>query len=528
MPTIEPTCDRAGKGDGRFSYTGPGAVRKAHARPRKRANVGDARLGSRLAEAPGVCPHDDRDPIFTLDAPESDVSLLRYDGDPDAHACGSTFARHLRRGRTLLSAGDAAAAARVLEKALRIAPDASEARHFLALACFASGDAESALAHYEEVVSALPASATARTNLAVILLRLGRTSAARTVLTNVLDAEPGHRPAWAYLGVALEQLGLVGEAEEAFLAGDVARVPARLRARRPPAEESGSSMPTSPDVAVARSPRPSSRVTRGGRGRTRAPGTWASEGGATAGILGAVCARFLATMRAPGTAGDAGFDATPVVTPDTPPPARREAMYTATPDTARARLLVVTLAEEGREAGFAARTDAICATLGALRRCPLRGGHRSGIAALRRPGAPLFERMAGRGRVVLAPPGAARLLRIAVGAEGAFVRADLIVGLDLSLGCSAAPARQAVRDAPPMVRLRGEGAVVLALPAGFAMLDIDGDERLMLRLPSLIGWVGALRVTSRASGARRDAGAREGVGETALRLRGAGVVIVGR
>ena len=78
-----------------------------------------------------------------------------------------------------------------------------------------------------------------------------------------------------------------------------------------------------------------------------------------------------------------------------------------------------------------------------------------------------------------------------------------------------------------MVRLRGEGAVVLAPAAGFVMLDIDGDERVTLRLASLIGWVGALSVTSRASGARQGAGAREEAGETVLRFRGAGRVILG-
>jgi len=88
---------------------------------------------------------------------------------------------HLRLGKSLVAAGDEAAAAREFERALELAPGLQPARVALAQIQLAAGEAETAAGLLEEVLRVAPRHEQALATLGQAYMRLGRRDEARAI-----------------------------------------------------------------------------------------------------------------------------------------------------------------------------------------------------------------------------------------------------------------------------------------------------------------------------------------------------------
>ncbi|HTQ44749.1 MAG TPA: tetratricopeptide repeat protein [Polyangiaceae bacterium] len=423
-----------------------------------------------------------------------------------------------------------AAARDALEMTVRLFPENPSARHLLALTLFREGQLERALVLYEGLAAEHPDSLAVRVNLAVVLLKLGRASSARPLLEEVVRLAPGHRRAWGYLGVTLEQLGLIAEAEGALLAGHFGGAAKRLRERH---AETLARQSLAPDVT----PENARRAMPAFRRRTLPPHQWASLPPAVTGSIAyPSLPKFAATLQppdlppadqarqtrtAPAPAPDSteplpeiAFEQTMTAPKELAPPPISRAPKQSNPvipllDAALSSLLIVPheavvvshpsglvlvgleQADCAAEGGFAARSDAVHAFAGSLRRGPLP----------RRPSpAPdpfqsassAFVRVAGAGQLVLAPSRGKRLLPLDMDADVAFLREELIVGFDHALLYDLGRLRGPSSGAISLVRFRGDGVIVLGLEGPFLAFDVHGDEVLTLRAAALVGWIGLL------------------------------------
>ncbi|MCE9670402.1 tetratricopeptide repeat protein [Myxococcus stipitatus] len=108
-----------------------------------------------------------------------------------------------RDGMTRLMAGDVAEGLRLLEAALREAPDDAKVMHGLARALEASGERERSMELLTRVHEGAPAEPDPACDLALSLIERGDDERASRVLSPVLEAQPEHPRANFYMAMAL-------------------------------------------------------------------------------------------------------------------------------------------------------------------------------------------------------------------------------------------------------------------------------------------------------------------------------------
>jgi uncharacterized protein (AIM24 family) len=133
--------------------------------------------------------------------------------------------------------------------------------------------------------------------------------------------------------------------------------------------------------------------------------------------------------------------------------------------------------------------------------------------------APLVH-LEGASELVLGAPSGTKLVALALQDEAITVRESAVVAFagDLTIESAKMPGGEG--DGVPIVQLRGNGPVVLALPPSHAALELAEGRDLVLRAHGILGWVG--RVTPRAV-PQSDAPARV---RGLVSLRGEGLVLV--
>lgn len=430
----------------------------------------------------------------------------------------------------------------VIEEALAILPDDLSARNVLALCCLQLGQLEEALVLYESVESELPGSVHAKVNLGLVLIKLGRAAVARPLLERAIELAPDHNRAWGYLGIALEQLGDYEEAERALLAGHYATAAARLRERHAGVTRDADAVREfSPEST--RGAMPAARYHRHSTLPPEVPAP-AVEKLATPTVGVNQLRRFNTTLRPPEFVAEQPVRITAAppsgqhktthppevideipselaITPSAGPRSSASTDERAAKgtrpilpllDAALASLLVppseasvsvhatglviVTLVESATpEGGFGARLDAVQAAVGSLGRTTIarQDPRRDPLAPqpFSVSSAP-FAHFAGTGQLVLRPRHGNRLLPLAMDADVAFLREELVVGFDhallYDLGRVLLPEKQVLS----LVRFRGDGVVVLELPQSFLAFDVRGEQRVTLRCDTLVGWLGLL------------------------------------
>lgn len=447
----------------------------------------------------------------------------------------------LRGASDLLRRREPQRARVALEQALALAPGNLHAQNMLARCCLEVGQLADALVLYELIEAELPTSVRAKVNLAFVLIKLGRASTAKPLLERAIELAPDHRRAWGYLGIALEQLGLYEEAERALLAGHYATAARRLRERHDDREQRSV---REFSAESARTAMPATKYAR----QTLPPEAPAPflDGPTTPTVGVSQLRRFNTTLRPPElvAAQPARVTVAPpsAVLLTTPPPESLDeipadmaaaATTTVAPvsgqqgdergpkptqpilpllDAALASLLlppseasvgvhatglvVVSLAESPTsEGGFAARLDCVQAAVGSLVHAPLsrNDARRDPLAAqpFSSNRAPV-SRFTGTGQLVLQPQGGRRLLPLAMDADVAFLREELVIGFDHALLYDLGRVRLSGEDMLSLVRFRGDGVVVLELAQSFLAFDVRGEQRVTLRSDTLVGWVGLL------------------------------------
>ena len=114
-------------------------------------------------------------------------------------------------------------------------------------------------------------------------------------------------------------------------------------------------------------------------------------------------------------------------------------------------------------------------------------------------GSPLV-RVSGGAQLVLGTRAGRQLVVLALDEDLAFVREDLLLGFELSLGYengrvaleSPSDSSHLAVDGSPIVQLRGTGAAVLELGGKVASLPSAPDRALLVRRDWVVGWLGRL------------------------------------
>jgi len=153
-------------------------------------------------------------------------SGVEWSHDGATHApADAEFVRSLHEGSDQLAAGDVPAARRALERAIGLRPQDPKARGLLGLCYFKLGLLDEADALYAGLVRENPFDVTLHVNLGLVQLKSGRHEAAIRTLEVATGLAPEHRRAQNYLGLAYAQSGNPAKAREAFLrAGSAAQV----------------------------------------------------------------------------------------------------------------------------------------------------------------------------------------------------------------------------------------------------------------------------------------------------------------
>jgi hypothetical protein len=131
-----------------------------------------------------------------------------------------------------------------------------------------------------------------------------------------------------------------------------------------------------------------------------------------------------------------------------------------------------------------------------------------------------FVHALGRGHAVLASERGRILVPLRLSGEATFVREDFVAGYERRLSCAIGSFRLAGRRAMTVVRLLGDGILVLELPRRFVTFAISDAEAMSLRDDTLVGWVG--RVVTEPLEAALPTLAGAGM----LRVAGEGTVLV--
>lgn len=455
------------------------------------------------------------------------------------------FLFHLYRGSELLQDDRVHEAKQELENALALQPRDAKGQDLLAIVYFRLGLYPRAIAIYTELIAAFPDANTPRINVALCYLKTGQPGAARAELERVIQRDPGHTRAWGYLGLAFQRMGDLERAIAAFQAGGQDAMARRLAEMSPSAAATkaaaapGRSLTTPEREALSRAATEAFDEIDRGEGPFRAEssqtrsvsaGTWASVEPGRESVPSAERRSFpsfvpslapsdslpppaFGLSRQP-SSDASGDDERQVLRPaeGAPPSARADRGCSPPSSThvfAREHLLVfprdyaVSLHESGcvlirGGVGVAARFDAVravsSATTIATKALPKRNRGRDADEPLGIAGAPLLA-LDRAGELVLGPPAGTKLFPIALTEDPLTVRESALIALEGDVVYDNAKLPNGEGDFVSIVHLRGSGTATLALPAQFASIEVPEGRTLLLRVHSVLGWLG--RVTAR-------------------------------
>jgi len=437
------------------------------------------------------------------------------------------FLFHLYRGSELLQDNRVHEAKEELEHALLLQPSDSKGQDLLAAVYYRLGIYPRAITIYENLARTYPRDLSLKINLALCFLKTGQPEEARAELVEVVSINPAHRRAWAYLGVAHEKMGDLEQAQLAFERGGHPLMAKRMTERR--GRVTVPAPANMPDLVPGGAPRDP------------------KERDATFEELDAGDLEF--AIAEPGTSDDIeGWQTTEPGVPSSPPKARspfaktlsppsvRNEQLTAPPPSGRyvpiapvskppsemtraARESLLSFPREGavvlhpsgvalvqtrsgrpdpagrpREArAFAARLEAMRAAKGVMTTSVMqrRMRDRETDEVLGGLGSPMV-RVDGDAEMVLGPRPAHHLVPLVLEDDLAFVREDLLLGFELTLGYESG--RLSLEESEPMsiLQLRGTGTLVLELLAGFTTLDASPGRAVLVRRDWIVGWIGRL------------------------------------
>ena len=139
--------------------------------------------------------------------------------DPLGASAADDFIFYLRRGKDALDAGQMDAARDALERAYELNPESAKVQNFLGMTYFKLGLLEAAKTVYDRLIAEHDAEGPLFVNLGLVLLRQGRLVEAEDALRRALDLSPGHVRAHCYLGLVQYRRGDLIRAKENFLKG---------------------------------------------------------------------------------------------------------------------------------------------------------------------------------------------------------------------------------------------------------------------------------------------------------------------
>ncbi len=396
------------------------------------------------------------------------------------------FLLHLNRGKEHLRLGHYQESKRDLEDALRLRPQEPEVLANLAFALFHLGQFEEAEKISRVVLASFPASVPLLFNLGLILYKAGRHAEAREPLEKVLELAPAHRKAHLTLGLVFRKLDRTEQAEEQFrlagaeraAGGDEDDTLSRL-ARAAVAEKAKESMSdrevvTTPIVKLER---------------------FQEEEGAAP-------SEERAALPVGRPAVDEAARSAPL---PIPPPV-------AAPNGPFAPVAGGFLTAE-TAGGILIRRDAVTGRRGASTREP--------ESSLPEPLSRLFLRARGPGTLLLVEKGRHPFF-VAPGGGFLSVAPLHVLAFEGSLGYREDPAFEFRRpDAPPFLKLLGEGFVALAVSGEPARIPVVASEPLTIAADAVIGYSGELSLQLIEANSRYA----EFAGRAIFRFSGTGTVL---
>jgi hypothetical protein len=142
---------------------------------------------------------------------------LPLESEPPSFGIASDdFLYHLSRGSELLKENQVEPAKEALELALRMQPQDIRGQGLLGVVYFRLGLYPRAIDIYQKIILACPDEIAPKVNLALCYVKTGQQIAARDLLQEVVQREPSHLRAWAYLGLVFQFLHDFEKAQAAF------------------------------------------------------------------------------------------------------------------------------------------------------------------------------------------------------------------------------------------------------------------------------------------------------------------------
>jgi uncharacterized protein (AIM24 family) len=439
-------------------------------------------------------------------------------GDAGRDVANEDFLFHLYRGSELLQDNRVLEAKSELEHALTLQPRDPKGQDLLAVVYFRIGLYPHAIQIYEELLRENPRDHALRLNLALCYLKTGQAQAAREQLEAVVQNNPLHRRAWGYLGLAFERLGDLDKAVHAFERGSHTQMAKRLLQRGgritvAPPEDDGSPGEHAAiraaagaafeeldagelSFSLAAQEKPKAETEHW---HAREPGAVPAPPRPSAAPPSVAVPRLRHDTLEWGIAqggDDAASTQRGLGSPRSIVDVARDARLALPEDGVTlldGSLALVKTGEPPAGQRFAARLESIRAYRGDVITDVMQRQTRGQVVSetLGGIGTPIVA-VSGAGHLVLGPRHSHKLFSFLLHDEVAFVREDLLMGFELSLGYE--NGRLAVGDGDNMlmVQLRGVGAVLLELIDPVATLEVKSDRGATLRRECLVGWVGRL------------------------------------
>jgi hypothetical protein len=454
------------------------------------------------------------------DRPSAD--LVPKLGEPRSLASDSVrdvsqedFLFHLYRGSELLQENRVLEAKEELEFALTLQPLDAKGQDLLGAVYFRIGLYPRAIQIYEGLSAQFARDVSIKINLALCYLKTGQSEAARRTLQDAVRLNPEHKRAWGYLGLTLQKLGELEQAQVAFERGGHAMMAKRLTDRRQRGSLPGPSLSSAAidegvrsvaetafselDAGELRFALAEPQASRPGEGPWHTlelgEATRPKSPFATAVPPAASGERSPAPPLAEGASCSPG-PAAAKSRADAPPP-----WLVPPPDTAVALHptgVALVRVDEGQ--AFAGRLDALRVVTGPLSTNILYRRVRDvetsdvfgGI------GSPIV-RIAGAVELVLGPRAGRELAVVPLTEELAFVREEMLLGLELRLtyengrvGLDLEGGPRAAPDSASVVQVRGTGALVVELAGKLSSVPCSPRRPVLVRREWLVGWIGRL------------------------------------
>ncbi len=403
---------------------------------------------------------------------------------------GEDFLYHLYRGSELLQDNLVGEAKEELEQALALQPRDVEGQGLLGVVYFRLGMYPRAIEIYESLTKKVPNEVTPWLNLGLCYLKTGQNARAREALEDVTQKNPGHRRAWGYLGLTYERMGDTGRALDAFHRADQGHMVRRLKqTQAPPPNESRES--ERPERAAIRQAAADAIMELEGDVRpfSRVPAANDDDDALRAGRWHAL---EPGEARLPAAARTGSAPARARTT--APSPSELAATLTASAPVEPHAMTELFSLRVSRAA--AARADLVRALRpdeGVFQRSPL---HRRRLGkesseALGGPRHPLV-RLSGQGQIVLAPPKGLSLHTSTLTDEFFYVREERLVGFDDALRYECGRLPLTPGDHAPMVQISGSGGLVFAATSRLTTLTVTKDASAWTRAEDVVGWTGRL------------------------------------